>query len=122
MGRGGGPSGPGGAVSVSDDIAGGFAVAGGSFGSLSSIGRDQGSIGPERERELRSLERSGLDVEEDEAMSANSAAGVVAGRDRRRPSSDLLPRRRPRSPAGTLRRKAGWSKHYILCTDSHDLA
>ena len=104
-----------------DDIAGGFAVTGGSSGSLSSIGRDQGSIGSERERELRLLERSGLEVEEDEAMSAGVAAGVadcasVAGTRSTTPPSDLLPLGRPRGgPASSKRvseRKPRVSKHY----------
>ena len=83
-GRGGGPSDPGGVSVLAplEVVVGGFAATMGSSGSLSSIGRDQGSIGSEREREPRVVGRSGLGVEEDEAMSG----GLLL---RRRGSSPL---------------------------------
>jgi hypothetical protein len=61
----------------------GFAAAGRSSGSLSSMGRDQGSICSDRERDSRFLDRSGSEVEEDAAMSGwQSAAGVAESHSR----------------------------------------
>ena len=71
-GRGGGPSDP--ALSVMprlEAVVGGVVGSAGSVGLLSSNGRDQGSIGSERERLSRFLDRSWLEVEENEAMSRN---------------------------------------------------
>lgn len=51
-----------------EDGVGGFTATVGSTGSLSSIGRDQGSIDSVKERESIRLDNSGLEVEEDEAM------------------------------------------------------
>ena len=53
----------------------------GSSGSLSSMGRDQGSIGSDRESVLRFWDRSGLEVGEDEAMSRSAAAPRILSTD-----------------------------------------
>ena len=71
-GRGGGPSDP--ALSVMPRlgaVVGGFVASAGSVALLSSKGRDQGSIGSDRERLSRFLDRSWLEVEVNEAMSRN---------------------------------------------------
>ena len=90
MGRGGGPSGPGGAPSVLpplEPVAGGFVATVRSSGSLSSMGRDHGSIGSDRESVLRSLCRSWVGVEAEEAMSRNllRRRGFVPHHDRTPP-------------------------------------
>ena len=65
-------------LTLFEEVVDGFVVSGGSSGSLSSIGRDQGSIFSDKERESKFLGRSGL--EEEEAMSGlESAAGVETG-------------------------------------------
>lgn len=50
------------------EVVDGSAATGRSSGSLSSMGLDQGSICSDRERVLRLLDRSGVEVGEDEAM------------------------------------------------------
>lgn len=69
VGRGSGPGGVSSALPPSGVVVGGFVVIAGRSGSLSFTGRDQGSIGSDRERTSRFLGRSGSEVEEDEAMS-----------------------------------------------------
>lgn len=81
-GGGGGSSGSGGVLSgltMFEVVADGSARAGRSIGSLSSTGRDQGSICSDRVRVLRFLGRSEVGVEGDEAMSGRQSAAGVAG-------------------------------------------
>jgi hypothetical protein len=110
VGRGGGPSGPGGAPSVLpplEPVAGGFVATVRSSGSLSSMGRDHGSIGSDRESVLRSLCRSWVGVEAEEAMSRNllRRRGFVPHHDRTPPCQFRSPCPRP----------SGRGEHGVVC-------